>query len=305
MASNVGQISFSEELQDAVVALDRAITAQLQFLDDTAQFFIARAQLHKEQSKGLRSIVKRAQERRSAHLPALVVGENPTRAFSEELAQRHSLDRAWSVLLAETDEEAQDQGNMANAVEQEIAEALQAAERKKNDLRKRQLAFHESLVAERDAWNAKRTKAKAQYDYACGEVESARAKSDGAKDADKASRHLAKAMSAMAVAKNNYLVATEAYNAVKANYFRTALPTLHEHAQSIMTLTVRRWMTILERNGVIHASHSSNLAQRTSRVVAAVRAVDIAADQAIFVEANKRQTFAEPADGASSTNLLN
>ena len=103
---------------------------------------------------------------------------------------------------------------------------MRSVERKKDELRKRQLAFHERLVGERDAYYARRAKAKAAYDGACAEVEQARLKD----------KHMDKARSHMAIAKTSYLLAIAQANAVKAAFYRSALPTLHEHAQSIMTL---------------------------------------------------------------------
>ena len=235
---------FSEALNDQVVSLDRAIAAQLSFLDDVRQraaaaqtdraqvasYFASRAALQKESAKSLRHIVKKAQTRHAGHVSALAVGEAPTSGMFVPGApgSHHTLDAAWSTLLSEADEEAQDANNLAESLAAEVAEALRAVERKKEELRKRQLAFHERLVSERDAYYARRAKAKAAYDGACAEVEQSRLKD----------KHMDRSKSQMAMAKNSYLVAIAQANAVKAAFFRSALPTLHEHAQSIMTLFV-------------------------------------------------------------------
>ena len=60
------------------------------------------------------------------------------------------------------------------------------------------MSFYQSkLLAERDRVNAERVKLKGSYDSACSDLESARQRQDGAKDAEKAQKSFDKAMSAM------------------------------------------------------------------------------------------------------------
>lgn len=220
-------------------------------------YFASRAQLHRESAKSLRAIVKKAQGRHAGHVSALAVGEQPTSGSFTPGApgSHHTLDVAWSTLLNEADEEAQDANNLAESLAAEVAEALRSVERKKDELRKRQLAFHERLVSERDAYYARRVKAKAAYDGACSEVvrdlshvqSCARSRhsfgprcvrnlerlltpfQEAARLKDK---HMDKAKSQMAMAKNSYLVAIAQANAVKVRLLRCQCVPLLRNAAS-------------------------------------------------------------------------
>lgn len=76
------------------------------------------------------------------------------------LLARSTLDKAYTALLTSYENTASDHESLASALSADVGDPLKSLERKKDESRKRQMAFFAKLVEERDRVYGERLKAK-------------------------------------------------------------------------------------------------------------------------------------------------
>ncbi|KZV84524.1 hypothetical protein EXIGLDRAFT_287839 [Exidia glandulosa HHB12029] len=94
--------------------------------------------------------------------------------------------------------------------------------------------------------------------------------------------------------KNTYVVATEVSNTVKQKFYESDLPRLEDQFQLLQGRLINQLVTVIDRSEGIHLHHLEALRGRHTQVQEALKTVDTAADQALFIEFNRRP-FAIPA----------
>jgi hypothetical protein len=130
----------------------------LVFADNTHTFQVRelyrdRAALEREYATKLQVLTKRAAEKRAKLVTALVVGDEPTKAWTEAtLGQKYSLsagslfpfslvnstlNAAFNELISSMANTAQDHVNLADALTTQVVDVLKAVERKKEELKKK------------------------------------------------------------------------------------------------------------------------------------------------------------------------
>lgn len=118
---------------------------------------------------------------------------------------------------------------MAEALQNVLAEKLKLIAAKKDDARKKHVAFSSRLIAERDRVYGEKDKAKTKYDAACEAVEVAKNKHNRAPDektADKLKKRWNEEIVDCQNAKNLYVLALTSANAAKKKYFAEDIPKL-------------------------------------------------------------------------------
>lgn len=216
-------------------------------------------------------------------------------------ASRSTFGRAWSTVINEADAEAKDRGALADALDAEIVTPLKVVIAKRTELVKKvryrsraqarllretdaqHFTFYGTLVAERDRLYEARDAAKGRYDSTCADVESHRAKQEHATAdhrAEKAGHRFDKASVEMALAKNDYLRAIAVANAAKAHFFAEDLPALTKTWQSIWTVLLQRFTSILLRAGELIVYQRKAAMMLSEREEKSVRGIDAATDQA-------------------------
>ncbi|KAJ6475039.1 hypothetical protein C8R47DRAFT_1143339 [Mycena vitilis] len=289
---------FGEALPDQVERISSLFEAHLQLLVEVREIYRDRAALEREYATKLQVLTKRATEKRAKLVASLVVGEEPTKASSEATFSQNTLNAAFNEIISSMSSTAQDHVNLADALGTQVVDVLKGVERKQDELKKKEMAFFQRLLTERDRAYADRLKAKQKYDEECSEVESVRQKQTRASDdrhAERAAKQADQQRIDMLNSKNVYLISTAIANNVKAKFYDEDLPALEDQYQIIQSRLVTRFAAILSHSVALHTKHLEDLKARQAGVEAALGQVDPSRDQDIFIEHNIRP-FKPPND---------
>ncbi|CAK5284133.1 unnamed protein product [Mycena citricolor] len=308
---------FGQALPDQVDNIASLLDAHLHLLTEVREVYKDRAALEREYATKLQALSKRASEKRAKSLPAFVVGDEPTRSFDPTVLDRNTLNAAFNELISSMNNSAQDHVNLADALTTQVVDVLKNVERAKEELKKREMAFFQKLVNERDrSFNERLKASKAKgnayreackvcnlkkhlkYDDECSEVESVRQKQVRASDdrhAERAARQAEQQRVDMLNSKNVYIISTRVANAVKAKFYDEDLPALEDQFQILQGRLVRRFAEILSHSQALEIAHLDTLKGRLAGVEVAIEAIDPAQDQNLFIEYNIR-SFTPPVD---------
>ncbi|CAO3597285.1 unnamed protein product [Absidia cylindrospora] len=115
-----------------------------------------------------------------------------------------------------------------------IIEPTRATLARKEDAKKKHVAFFQKLKAERDKTYSDKDKAKQVYDDACSEIDSIRIKlNKSTGDNEKLQRQLDHAILECNNKKNTYLLALAVSNAERTKYFEVDIPALADNLQDL------------------------------------------------------------------------
>ncbi|KAI9327765.1 hypothetical protein BDR26DRAFT_923731 [Obelidium mucronatum] len=248
----------------------RYAIASLAFVSDVKDFVRERADLERDFAKKLETLTKKhalKNEKRSLFSRGGSLGgekyEDPAGL------RRNSVENAWKSILDSTQHRSEAHAEFAESLTVIVCEKLKALIAKKDDARKKHMAFAQRLTAIRDGVYADKDKAKKKYDDACEAVESIKFKRDRCLD-DK-TREKWKLASHQEVLnmnnkKNLYILEVSAANAAKNRYFTEEIPSLlndlHCLSESIYDSMKKIWQN--------YASIESEFLNRSSGDTAAV-----------------------------------
>ncbi|KAJ7643977.1 hypothetical protein FB45DRAFT_284926 [Roridomyces roridus] len=284
-------LTYGENLPDQVDRISSSFDAHLQLLAEVRDLYRDRAALEREYATKLQAMTKRAAEKRARLVSAFVLGDEPTKTWSESVLAKNTLNAAFNQLIASMSNTAQDHVNLADALTMQVVDVLKADERKREELKKKEVSFFQRLLAERDRAYADRLKAKQKYDEECSEVESVRQKQVRATDdrhADRAAKQAEQQRVDMLNGKNVYILSTAIANSVKSKFYNTDLPTLENQLQIIQSRLVAKFVKVLTHSLALQTSHVDVLKGRLGGVEAALGQVNPSQDQDIFIEYNIR-----------------
>ncbi|KAJ7677465.1 hypothetical protein B0H17DRAFT_1079241 [Mycena rosella] len=290
--------SFGQTLPDQVEHISSLFDSHLHLVVEVRELYRDRAALEREYAAKLQVLTKRATEKRSKLVTALVVGDEPTKAWTDATLGQNTINTAFNEIISSMVNTAQDHVNLADALTTEVVDVLKAVERKKEELKKKEMTFFQRLLAERDRAYGDRLKAKQKYDDECSEVESVRQKQVRANDdrhADRAAKQAEQQRIDMLNSKNVYLISTAVANSVKAKFYNEDLPALEDQFQILQSRLVLRFAKILAHSQALQISHLDVLKTRLAGVEAVLSQVDPTKDQEIFIEHNIR-AFIPPSD---------
>ncbi|KDQ62593.1 hypothetical protein JAAARDRAFT_30501 [Jaapia argillacea MUCL 33604] len=290
--------TYGRHLPDQVDRISSLSDAQLDLLSDIRELYRERVALEREYATKLQVLSKKAGDKKAKKMALLVVGSEPTKAWDENAVKQSTLDNAYTQLIASIADAAQDHINLADALNSQVADALKSVEKKHEERNKKQMAFFQKLLADRDRVYSDRTKTKQKYDDECVEVETYRQKQDRAVDdrhADRAAKQYGQQQTDMMNAKNTYLISIDIANKTKEKFYSTDLPQLEDQFQSLQTQLLTQFIKILLQAQTLHSSHLESLKNRASSVQTALTQVDPAKDQDLFIDHNVRP-FVAPGD---------
>ncbi|KAJ7367108.1 hypothetical protein DFH08DRAFT_836568 [Mycena albidolilacea] len=291
---------FGETLPDQVDRISSLFDAHLHLLVEVRELFRERTALEREYATKLNALTKRAAEKRAKLTAAFVVGDEPTKAYTETTLGQNTLNAAFNEIISSMTDTAQGHVNLADSLNTQVVDVLKAVERKQEELKKKEMTFFQRLLTERDRAYADRLKAKQKYDEECSEVETVRQKQVRASDdrhADRAAKQAEQQRIDMLNSKNVYLISTAIANNVKAKFYNKDLPALEDQFQIIQSRLVIRFAKILSHSVALQAGHMDALKSHLANVEATLAQVDPARDQDIFIEHNIRP-FQAPSDWA-------
>lgn len=181
--------------QDQFAVITESVSAHIALAHDAAAFLADRAALEREYSTKLQALTSKLGERRQKRLQACTVGNDPSKTWSVDVANRSTLQGYVSSLVSTSESAAGDHASLADALDR-VAGEVNGVGRKGEDIRKKHNAFYEKVVAEREKVYGDRMKVKGKYDEHCHEADAQRQKKEKA-GGDKATKAHAEAQAEM------------------------------------------------------------------------------------------------------------
>ncbi|KAI0081551.1 hypothetical protein K474DRAFT_1681918 [Panus rudis PR-1116 ss-1] len=285
--------TYGKCLPDQVDRIASLTDAQLELLDDVRELFRERIALEREYATKLQILGKKAAEKKNRKIAALVVGTEPTKAWTEATLQGSTLNHAYSQLISSVLDSAQDHVNVSDALNVEVVEALKATQKRHEEAKKKQMQYFQKLLSDRDRAYSDRLK----YDDECTEVESYRQKQERSSDdrhAERAAKQLEQQQIDMMNSKNVYIISTAIANKAKARFYGDDLPGLEDQFQNLQSQLLTRLATIVAHGQSLQSKHLDTLKSRVIATEEAFKSIDPAHDQDIFIDHNIRPFKAPP-----------
>ncbi|TDL17213.1 hypothetical protein BD410DRAFT_776337 [Rickenella mellea] len=290
--------TYGQCLPDQVESIAKLSDVQLELLSDIRDIYKDRALLEKEYAGKLQVLAKKAADKKAKRLASLVVGVDPAKQWSQETIKRSTLDTAYAQLISSIENVAQDHLNFSDMLTSQVVDAMKGVGSMQDEAKKKQMQFYQKILADRDKIYSDRVKTKHKYDEECSEVESYRQKQGKAHDdrhATRAAKQFEQQKIDMLNGKNTYIISTEIANTCKKKFYNEDLPALEDQFQLIQKNLISRVVFLLQHAQAVHARHLTTLQARISDVQTALSNVDVAKDQDLFIEYNKRP-FTPPGD---------
>ncbi|KAL7280164.1 hypothetical protein ACG7TL_006583 [Trametes sanguinea] len=299
MSVTTGQ-TFGQHLPDQVEKISSLTDAQLELLADVRELHKERSALEREYAAKLQLLAKKAADKKAKKIVALVLGNEPTKAWDENTIAKSTLDKAYTQLIAAMTEASRDHVNLAEAIDVKVVEPLRAAEKRHEEVKKKEIQYYQKLLADRDRVYSDRTKSKQKYDEECAEVESYRQKQERSADdrhAERAARQYEQQQIDMLNSKNAYLISIAVANKVKEKFYSEDLPALENELQELQTRLLTRFVEIVKDAQELQLQHLDTLRSHLTATEATLDAVNPQADQDLFIDYNIAP-FSPPPDWA-------
>ncbi|KAJ2988591.1 hypothetical protein NUW54_g7971 [Trametes sanguinea] len=262
-------------------------------MDDAHSGLVQVRELHKERSAlereyaaKLQLLVKKAAEKKAKKIVALVLGNEPTKAWDESTVAKSTLDKAYTQLIAAMTDASRDHINLAEAIDTKVVEPLRATEKRHEETKKKEIQYYQKLLADRDRVYSDRVKSKQKYDEECAEVESYRQKQIGDSErsaddrhAERAARQYEQQQVDMLNSKNAYLISIAVANKVKEKFYSKHLPALENEFEELQTRLLTRFVEIVKDAQEIQLQHLDTLRSHLIATEATLDAVNPQADQ--------------------------
>ncbi|THV03882.1 hypothetical protein K435DRAFT_827005 [Dendrothele bispora CBS 962.96] len=295
--NSVGQ-SYGQSLPDQFERIADNFDAYIQLIGDVRELYKERATLEREYATKLQVLTKKASEKKAKMESLFVLGNDPTKAWSESTLKQSTLNAVYDGIINSMVSSAQDHLNIAEVLTTQVVDALKVLEKKNEETQKKEMQFFQKLISDRDRTYGDRLKSKQKYDEECEEVEANRQKQGRVHDdrhADRVARQIEQQRNDMLNSKNVYLISTAIANKAKAKFYDTDLVHLEDQLQSIQAKLVERFAKILLHAQALQMSHLDALKGRLAGVETVLTSVDPSKDQDLFIEYNIRP-FTAPGD---------
>ncbi|KZV73725.1 hypothetical protein PENSPDRAFT_732757 [Peniophora sp. CONT] len=290
--------SYGESLPDQVDRVASLSDAQADLFDDVRELYRDRAALEKEYAAKLQLLTKKAVDKKAKKMAPAVVGDDPTKAWSEETLVQSTVENAYAKIIASMLNTAQHHNDVSEALTMQVIGPLMVLDRKNQDHRKKLGAFYQKLLSDRDKVFSDRAKAKSKYDAECDEVETYRAKQDRASDdkhAERAARQFEQQKADMLNAKNVYLISISTANQMQKRFYEEDIPALENQHQLLQTHFLTHVVGVLKHAQELQASHYEALKAEVVTAEGSLSEVSPPRDQALFIDHNTRP-FVLPRD---------
>ncbi|KAI9268257.1 hypothetical protein BDA99DRAFT_505321 [Phascolomyces articulosus] len=221
-------MSFGTDLKCQIPAIVDYLSDGIQQLTQFRNFVRDRSQIEKDYAQKLENLARKY----SPSSPKNEVNMNDDTEWAG--ADSSTANAAWFNIVDQTNRISKCHYRLVDELNSGVIEVLKATAARKEDARKKHVAFYQKLKAERDKTYAEKEKAKTTYHDACMEIQSVRNKmARGTGDQDKYQRQLENVILECNNKKNSYLLLLSTATAEKEKYFEEDLPILADQLQDL------------------------------------------------------------------------
>ncbi|CAO3624271.1 unnamed protein product [Cunninghamella blakesleeana] len=221
-------MTFGNNLQDQVPAIVDYISDGIHSLNQFRNFVRDMSHLERDYAQKLENIAKKYKTAAKKQVDSVGVED------SEWNDSTSTTSFAWFSILDQTEQLAKTRYHLVEDLNNCIIEPAKAAAQRKEDAKKKHVAFYQKLKAERDKTYADKDKAKQIYDDSCSEIENIQLKLNRTTgDKEKLQRQLDHAILECNNKKNSYLLSLAIANAERTKYHEADIPALSDNLQDL------------------------------------------------------------------------
>ncbi|KAG8831561.1 hypothetical protein FRC17_002945 [Serendipita sp. 399] len=251
-------LRFGAELKDQVDLIHGVTESQLGLLQEIRDVIRERANLERDYSTKLLALTKKAQEKKAKRMLGVVLGQEPSKTYTDDTIRSSTLDVALQAFLTSWEETANLHSTFASELGNSVVEDLRRLERKKEETNRAERFSGHDRHSERVA---------KQYEQQ---------KTD------------------MLNSKNNYVVSIALANKIKSKIYQQDIPELEDQFQDIQANLIRRFVESLVQTQTFTRTHLNSLTVKAEQASSAIAKIDITRDQNLFVSFNLRHFTAPP-----------
>ncbi|KAG8802487.1 hypothetical protein FRC18_007541 [Serendipita sp. 400] len=126
-------LRFGAELKDQVDLIHGVTESQLGLLQEIRDVIRERANLEKDYSTKLLALTKKAQEKKAKRMLGVVLGQEPSKQYTDDTIRTSTLDVALQAFLTSWEETANLHSTFASELGNVVVEDLRRLERKKEE----------------------------------------------------------------------------------------------------------------------------------------------------------------------------
>ncbi|KAI8078836.1 uncharacterized protein BX664DRAFT_380965 [Halteromyces radiatus] len=224
-------MTFGNDLQDQIPAINDYVGEGLQSLNQFRNFVRDKSHLEREYAQKMEHLAKKYKTAKKQTLDTTTISTNDDMEWDDSTSTSAL---AWHSLLHQTELLAKSRYQLVEDLNNSITEPAKATMTRKEEAKKKHIAFFHKLKSERDKTYLDKDKAKQAYDDACSEIESVRIKlNKPTGDNEKLQRQLDHAILECNNKKNSYLLALAVANAERTKYFEVDIPSLADNLQDL------------------------------------------------------------------------
>jgi len=281
----VRMATFGIDLKDQVPTIAEHVADGIAFLDEFRSFAKDRIQIEKEYAQKMEGLCRKYNSKRQKVAAKPVTAQTiRTEDEWDWTDKSSSTATAWTSLLQQTEVVARTRQQLADDLATAIVDVLKTIANRKEDARKKHVAFYQKLRSDRDKAYTEKDKAKQAYDDACAEVQNLRAKIErGTGDQEKHNRQLEQAIIECNNRKNLYILAIGVAQSEKAKYFDVDIPELSNQLQQLNDTRIQAGQQLLTSYISLDTQALKSSIDHLNSALGAVGSIDPEIDAAVFV----------------------
>ncbi|KAJ1968064.1 Protein BZZ1, partial [Dimargaris xerosporica] len=292
-------MGFGSELKPSQLGTaNQLVHAGNMSLQDLREFMRDLAGLEKEYGQKMETLVKRYQKIKDKKNPLLSVGstgKDSTATVADPTGEFHldtdgsSYVKVWDELLVITGQVSAEHLGLADRITDDIVEPCRVLALKKEDARRKHVAYCQALLDRRDEAFADKDKKQQRYNEASAHALALQAKFERSvndKHHDRHRRQYDKALIAKNHAQNQYLLSVKVASQLQAEYYERDVPQLLDQLQNLnesRAYTARwfwtRWTELKNQSSQRLQTHMTQLGQT-------VKGINPEADTQHFIARN-------------------
>ncbi|RUP43324.1 hypothetical protein BC936DRAFT_137340 [Jimgerdemannia flammicorona] len=272
------------ETQYHIPAIVQHVGDGIGLLHEFRDFVKERAQIEKEYADKLEKLTKRyavnKNKRKSNNDKQEKLDEDDEWAWDDTESTTF---KSWTTILSETESIARSRALFCDKLTTNVTDNLKVIAAKKEEARKKHIAFYQKLKADRDKAYTDRDSAKKAYDDSCEELENLRTKMDKTGDTDKLKKQEEQIIMDRHNNKNVYLISIDVANAQKRKFFEEDIPALADHLQDFNNSRILAFKSILDTYIELEASCLRETQTHLKIESQTVQAMDPNVDAELFI----------------------
>ncbi|KAJ1983044.1 Protein BZZ1 [Dimargaris cristalligena] len=296
-------------LPNQLGTINELVQAGNSSVNDLREFMRDWTSLEKDYGLKLESMVKKYQKLKDKKLTSMSVGSaankegngsaaaGPLVDFNAE-SDSSSYVKAWNQLLQITGMISQEHLVLAENIQNELAEPARLLGQKKEEARKKHMAYCQQLLELRDQVYSEKDKRQSKYTDIASQTQALQSKYERSvadKSHDKARRQYEKLLIEKNNLQNLYIASVDTSNAMKKTYFHKDIPCLMNQLQELNHSRILSARTIWTRWIELQNESIQKLHGHMAELNTAVRLIDPVGDSTHFITRNP-ESWTEPLD---------